>query len=86
MAPDLVFTKAQFIVSYGVPVVIPSAVLLAYVVRFPTAAPVLGLVLPFYLGNIWFILLVLCQPGGTLARTLERGLRLHVPALQASSA
>ena len=31
MAPDLVFTKARFVVSYGVPVVIPSAVLLAYV-------------------------------------------------------
>ncbi len=86
VAPDPVFTKAQFIFSYGVPVVIPSAVLLAYVVRFPTAAPVLGLVLPFYLGNIWLTLLVLCQPGGNLVQTLERGLRLHVPALQASSA
>ncbi len=86
MAPDLVFTKARFIVSYDVPVVIPSAVLLAYVVRFPTGAPVLGLVLPFYLGNIWFTLLVLRKPAGTLVQTLDRGLRLHVPILQASSA
>ena len=86
MAPDLVFTKAQFMVSYGVPVVIPSAVLLAYVVRFPTAAPVFGLVIPFYLGNLWFTLLVLRKPAGTLVQTLERGLRLHVPTLQASSA
>ena len=86
MAPDLVFTKARFVVSYGVPVVIPSAVLLAYVVRFPTAAPVLGLVLPFYLGNIWFTLLVLRKPAGTLVQTFERGLRFHVPALRATSA
>lgn len=84
--PDHVFTKVQFVVSYGVPVLIPSAALLMYVVRFPTAAPVLGLVLPFYLGNLWFTLLVLRKPAGTLVQTLERGLRFHVPALQASSA
>lgn len=83
---DRAFTKAQFVVSYGVPVLLSSAVLLAYVVRFPTAAPVLGLILPLYLGNLWFGLLALRKPVGTLVQPLERGLRFHVPALQASSA
>jgi hypothetical protein len=85
-APDHVFTKAQFVVSYGVPVLISSAVLLAYVVRFPTAAPILGLILPFYLGNLWFALLVLRKPVGTLVRPLDRGLRFHVPTFRAFSA
>lgn len=84
-APDHAFTKAQFVVSYGVPVVISSAVLLAYTFRFPTAAPILGLVLPFYLGNLWFALLVFRKPVGTLVQPLERGLRFHVPAFGASS-
>ena len=79
-APDHAFTKAQFVVSYGVPALISSAVLLAYTVRFPTAAPILGLVLPFYLGNPWFALLVLRKPVGAL----ERGLRFDVPAFQVS--
>ena len=83
-APDHAFTKAQFVVSYGVPVLISGAVLLAYTVRFPTAAPVLGLVLPFYLGNLWFALLVFRKPVGTLVQPLERGLRFHVPAFAAS--
>jgi hypothetical protein len=85
-APDHAFTKAQFVVSYGVPVLLSSAVLLAYVVRFPTTAPVFGLILPFYLGNLWFALLVLRKPVGTLVQPLERGLRFHVPAFRASSA
>ena len=84
-ASDHAFTKAQFVVSYGVPVPISSAVLLAYTVRFPTAAPILGLVLPFYVGNLWFALLVFRKPAGTLVQTLERGLRFHVPASGASS-
>ena len=77
--------KAQFVVSYGVPVLISSAVLLAYTVRSPTAAPILGLVLPFYLGNLWFALLVFRKLVGTLVQPLERGLPFHVPAFQASS-
>ncbi len=85
-APDHAFTKAQIVVSYSVPVLLSSAVLLAYVFRFPTAAPVLGLVLPFYLGNLWFALLVLRRPEGTLVQLLERGLRFHEPKLRASSA
>lgn len=85
-APDHVFTKAQFVVSYGVPVLLSSAVLLAYAVRFPTAAPILGLVLPFYLGNLWFALLVLRSPAGTLVQPIERGLRFHEPTFRASSA
>ena len=85
-APDHVFTKAQFVVSHGVPVLISSAVLLAYVSRFPTAAPILGFVLPFYLGNLWFVLLVLRKPVGTLVQPLDRGLRSHVPAFRSSSA
>ncbi len=84
-APDHAFRKAQFVVSYGVPALISSAVLLAYTLRFPTAAPILGLVLPFYLGNLWFTLLVFRKPVGTLVQPLERGLRFHVPAFQASS-
>ena len=86
MASDHVFTKAQFVVSYGVPVVVPSAVLLAYVIRFPTTAPILGLVLPFYLGNLWFALLVFRKPVGTLVQPLDRGLRFHMPAFGVSSA
>jgi hypothetical protein len=84
-APDHAFTKAQFVVSYGVPALISSAVLLAYTVRFPTAAPILGLVLPFYLGNLWFTLLVFRKPVGPLVQPLERSVRFHVPAFQASS-
>ena len=83
LAPDHVCTKVQFIASYGVPVLIPSAVLLVYAVRTPSAASVL--VLSFYLGSLWFTLLVLRKPAGTLVQPLERGLRFHVPALQASS-
>ena len=83
--PDHAFTKAPFVASYGVPVLISSAVLLAYTVRFPTAAPILGPVLPFYLGNFWFALLVFRKPVGTLVQPLERGLSLHVPASGASS-
>ena len=83
-APDHLFTRAQFVVSYGAPVLLSGAVLLAYVVRFPTAAPVLGLVLPFYLGNLWCALLVLRRPAGTLVQPLERGLRLHEPTFRAS--
>lgn len=67
------------------PALISSAVLLAYTVRFPTAAPILGLVLPFYLGNLWFTLLVFRKPVGTLVQPLERSVRFHVPASQASS-
>ncbi len=84
-APDHAFTKAQFVVSYGVPVLISSAALLAYTVRFPTAAPILGVVLPFYVGNLWFALLVLRKPVGTLVQPLERGLRFHVPGFGTSS-
>ena len=83
---DHALTKAQFVVSYGVPVLISSAVLLAYVVRFPTAAPVPGLILPLYLENLWFALLVLRKLVGTLAQPLERGLRFHEPTFRASSA
>ena len=50
------------------PVLISSAVLLAYTVRLPTAAPILGL--PFYLGNLWFALLVSRKPVGTLVQPL----------------
>lgn len=85
-APEHVFTKARFVVSYGVPVLLSSAVLLAYVVRFPTAAPILGLILPFYLGNLWFALLVLRKPAGTLVQPLERGLRFHEPTSRTFSA
>ena len=60
--------------------------LLAYVLRFPTATPVLGLILPFYLGNLWFALLVLRKPVGTLVQPLERGLRFYEPAFRISSA
>ena len=81
--PDRAFVKTRFDVSYGVPALLSNAVLLAYVVRFPTAAP--ALVLPFYLGCLWFALLVLRGTAGTLAQTLERGLRLHEPALRAPS-
>ena len=84
-APDHAFTKAQFVVSYGVPVLVSSAVLLAYTVRFPTATPILGLFLPAYLGNHRFAPLVFRRPVGTLVQPLERGLRSHVPAFQASS-
>lgn len=77
--PGHVFMKAQFVASYGVPVLLSSAVLLAYVVRFPTAAPILGFILPFYLGNLWFALLVLRKPAGTLVHPLERGLCFHEP-------
>ena len=83
---DYAFTKAQFVVSYGVPVLLSSAVLLAYVLRFPTAAPVLGLILPFYLENLWFTLLVLRKPVGTLVQPLERGLRFHEQTFRAPSA
>ena len=60
--PDHVFTEAQFVVFYGVPTLLSGAVLQVYVVRFPTAAPVLDL--PFYLENLWFALLVLRGPRG----------------------
>jgi hypothetical protein len=83
---DHAFTKTQVVVSYGVPVLLSSAVLLAYVVRFPTAAPVLDLILPFYLGNLWFALLVLRKPVETLVQPLERGLRFHEPRFRASLA
>ena len=66
------------------PVLISSAVLLAYTVRLPTAAPILGL--PFYLGNLWFALLVSRKPVGTLVQNLEWGLRFHVPAFGVPSA
>jgi hypothetical protein len=82
---DHAFTKAQFVVSYGVPVLLSSAVLLAYVVRFPTATPVLGLTLPFYLENLWFAPLVLRKPVRTLVQPRERGLRFHEPTFRASS-
>lgn len=85
-APDHAFTKAQFVVSYGAPVLLSSAVLAAYVARFPTAAPVLGLILPFYLVNLWFALLVLRKPVGTLVQPLERGFRFHEPTFRATSA
>ena len=58
--------------------------LLAYVLRFPTATPVLGLILPFYLGNLWFALLVLRKPVRPLVRPLERdSLRFHKPIFRA---
>lgn len=82
-APDHRFTRGQFAVTYGVPVLILCAVVVAYVVRFPTAAPILGLVLPFYLGNLWCALLVLRKPEGTLVQPLDRGLRFHAPAVRA---
>jgi hypothetical protein len=41
--------------------------------------------LPFYLGNLWFTLLVFRKPVGTLVQPLERSVRFHVPAFQASS-
>jgi hypothetical protein len=57
-------------------------VLLAYVLRFPTATPVLGLILPLYLGNLWFALLVLRKPVRSLVRPLERGLRFREPTFR----
>lgn len=84
-APDHPFTRMQFAISHGVPVLLSCAVLLAYVVRFPTAAPILGLVLPFYLGNFWCALLLLRKPAGTLVQTLDRGVRFHEPAARVSS-
>ena len=85
-APDHRFTRAQFAVTYGVPVLLSCAVVLAYVIRFPTAAPVLACILSFYLGNFWCVLLVLRKPGGTLVQPLERGVRFHEPAIRGSSA
>lgn len=83
-APDHRFTRGQFAISYGVPVLLSCAVVLAYVVRFPIAAPVLACILPFYLGYLWCALLVLRRPEGTLVQVFERGMRFHGQALRAT--
>lgn len=79
-APDHEFSRRQFAVSHGLPVLISCAAMLAYVVRFPTAAPILALLLPFYLGTLWYVLLVLRKPGGTLVKPIGRGIRFYEPA------
>ena len=79
-APDHEFSRRQFTVSYGVPVLISCAAMLAYTVRFPTAAPILAFILPFYLGNLWCVLLVLLRPEGTFVKPFGRGIRFYEPA------
>lgn len=79
-APDHEFSRGQFAVSHGFPVLISSVTMLAYAVRFPTAAPILAFVLPFYLGTLWYVLLVLRRPGGTLVKPIGRGIRFYEPA------
>ncbi|QIN81735.1 hypothetical protein GBA63_03100 [Rubrobacter tropicus] len=83
-APDHRFTRGQFAISYGAPVLLSCAVVLAYVVRFPTAAPVLACILPFYLGNFWCTLLVLRKPEGILVQPFERGVRFHGQSVRAT--
>ena len=79
-APDHEFSRWQYAVSHGLPVLVSSAATLAYAIRFPTAAPILACILPFYLGSLWFVLLVLRKPEGTLVKPFGRGIRFYEPA------
>ena len=56
------------------------AVVLAYVLGFPTAGFIIGLVVPVYLGNFWFALLALQRPEGTLVENSGLGVRFYEPA------
>lgn len=84
--PDHWLTRRRFVVSYGAPVLLSCTVLTTYAVEFPTAAPVLGLIVPFYLGNLWCALIVLRKPDGTLVQLFGRDLRFRAPAGQAFEA
>ena len=67
----------QFAVAYGTPALLVCAVVLAYVPKFPTAGFIIGFVGPAYLGNIWFALLALQRPEGTLVENSGRGVRFY---------
>lgn len=85
-APDHWLTGTRFAICYGAPVLLSCLVLTAYAAASPTAAPVVVLILPFYLGDLWCAVVVLRKPAGTLAQSFERGVRFRVPAARASSA
>jgi hypothetical protein len=67
-------------VAYALPALLIYALMLIYVLRFPTTAPVLAFVMPVYLGNFWCALLALREPEGTLIENSEHGLRFYAPA------
>lgn len=81
-APDHWLTGPQFGIAYGVPALISCGVFSACVARFPTAAPVFCLLVPFYLGNLWCALIVILRPGRTLVQPFGRGLRLRAPPVR----
>ncbi len=70
-------TGRRFAAAYAAPALLVCAVVLAYVVRFPTIAPIMGFILPVYLGNFWFSLLALRRPEGTLVENFGRGIRFY---------
>jgi hypothetical protein len=64
----------------GMPALLVCAVVLAYVLRFPTAGFIIGFVVPVYRGNFWFALLALQRPEGTLVENSGRGVRFYETA------
>lgn len=78
---DQKLTGRGFAIVHGVPALLVCTVVIVYLLRFPTAAPV-GAFLPVYLGNFWCALLALRQPEGTLVENSGRGLRFYKTELR----
>lgn len=76
---DYKLTGRRFAVAYGTPALLVCAMVLAYVIRFPSSGVIIG-ILPAYLGNFWFALLAIRRPEGTLAENSERGVRFYETA------
>lgn len=69
------FTRRQFVAAYGMPALFVYAIFLAMFVKFPSAAPVFGFVAPVYAGNLWYCILALRKPEGTLIGRTDKGVR-----------
>ena len=66
--------------AHALPALLVCVMVLVYAIRFPTAAAIIGIVLPIYLGNLWFALLALRKPEGTLVENTARGVRFYETA------